>query len=145
MGAFALAAVGWPARADMGTGGHRRWGGRARAERAEARDVRARAAGSACARGGVKLGAGLDADGNGVLERPEIATIWFVCNDAGASIVTSASEAVGAHCADGGVRLERGVDANGDGQLAPSEVASTSFVCNGAGRARRARDGRGQI
>jgi hypothetical protein len=96
---------------------------------------------AACPRGGVKIGAGLDTNGNGVLERPEVTSISYECNGASGrpGLVTSASEPPGAHCEAGGVRIEKGADRNDDGELEPAEVTSASFVCNetdGAGHER---------
>lgn len=89
-----------------------------------------------CAAGGVKLGKGFDTNRNGVLEVPEVMTIWYVCSGptgAPDPLVTSASEPAGASCAGGGVRLERGADANLDGALDAWEITTVSFVCNGGG------------
>lgn len=97
-------------------------------------------AGNQCVTGGVKLGFGLDVNGNGQLDASEITSTSYVCNGApgatGAngfsSLVSSSAEPLGANCAAGGVRLAFGSDENHDGVLEPSEVSATSYVCNGA-------------
>lgn len=85
-----------------------------------------------CARGGVKVETGLDADGDGVLDPGEenAGLTSYVCNGANALVRTDA-EPVGSSCPLGGTRIETGIDANRNGVLDPGEVdpAQTTYVC----------------
>jgi hypothetical protein len=104
------------------------------------------APGSNCPTGGSRIDAGLDADGNGVLDPSAATSTQYVCNGAGgaagaagatgavttALLVETSNEAAGASCAAGGQRIRAGYDSNGNGALDPPEVASTGYVCNGA-------------
>ena len=105
--------------------------------------VTSEAPGANCATGGSRIDAGLDADGNGVLDPSEAASTQYVCNGAGGGaaaagaaipilLVETGSEASGVNCATGGQRIRAGNDSNGNGVLDASEVASTGYVCNGA-------------
>jgi hypothetical protein len=77
--------------------------------------------------------AGLDANGNGVLDDAEVAKTSFACGAAPAPVVTrSAAEAPGSNCALGGTRVDAGRDANGNHVLDDAEVLDTAFVCNAA-------------
>lgn len=91
-------------------------------------------AGANCANGGQKVIAGLDANGNGVLDAAEAAagTTSYVCDGVGTStLVRTTAEPGGANCPFGGTRLDSGLDANRDGVLQDAEVnpAATSYVC----------------
>jgi hypothetical protein len=104
------------------------------------------AAGGACPTTGVVVFAGLDQDGDGLLddgERDPTLTST-VCGGLdgglgppGGTIVGRGALLVlddaGAACATGGVRVRVGVDANGDGALADDEVtgSATRVICAG--------------
>ncbi len=105
--------------------------------------VSTEAAGPNCATDGVKVVAGLDRNGNGILDAAEIASTQFVCNGAaGATGPTGATgstglvrldvEPAGVNCTYGGNKISVGVDANRSGVLDASEVSSSSYVCQGA-------------
>jgi hypothetical protein len=102
--------------------------------------VTSEAPGSNCSTGGSRIDAGLDANGNGVLDPSEATSTQYVCNGAAGStgavastlLVETSNEAAGANCAAGGQRIRAGYDSNGNGVLDPSEVASTGYVCSGA-------------
>ncbi len=102
-----------------------------------------------CPTGGSRIDAGIDADGNGVLEPSEVTSTQYVCNGgvgatgaAGSTgttgaaattlLVETSNEPAGANCVGGGQRIRAGLDSNGNGVLDPAEVASTGYVCNGA-------------
>jgi len=100
-------------------------------------------AGTNCPAGGTKVNAGLDLNGNGVLDPSEITSISYVCNGpAGAhgapgaaglnSLITITAVAAGSNCPYGGEEIQSGLDANRNGALYPSEVSATAYVCNGA-------------
>lgn len=96
-------------------------------------------AGANCATGGLKINAGIDANGNGVLDVAEVSSTNYVCNGtngaAGSngrnSLIATTTEPAGANCANGGLRIATGLDANGNGVLDAAEVASTAYACNG--------------
>jgi len=108
------------------------------------------AAGANCTAGGARISAGLDANGNGVLDGGEIASTRYVCtgvsgssgSNAGSNgtngsnglngLIAIANEPVGANCDHGGKKVTSGVDANGNGVLDAGEVARTSYLCDAA-------------
>ena len=101
------------------------------------------ATGTNCPYGGVKVNAGVDANGNGVLDSSEVSSVQYVCNGApgvvgapGAkglsSLVQTSTEPAGGNCPNGGTKVAAGIDTNSDGALAASEVTSTGYVCNGS-------------
>ncbi len=115
----------------------------------------AEAAGANCPAGGTKISVGVDADGNGVLDAPEVSSTGHVCQGApgaagangatganganGAAgspgltgLMSIASEAPGANCAHGGSLVSSGQDANANGVLDGGEVTATSYTCRGA-------------
>ena len=114
--------------------------------------VTSEAPGSNCATGGSRIDAGLDANGNGVLDPSEATSTQYVCNGAGGAtggtgatgapgatgaagtwlVIEMSNEAAGANCAAGGQRVRAGYDSNGNGVLDAPEVASTGYVCSGA-------------
>ena len=102
--------------------------------------VTSEAAGSNCLTGGSRIDAGLDTDGNGVLDPSEAASTQYVCNGAAGAtgavatrlLIETSNEAAGAICATGGQRIRAGHDSNGNSVLDASEVASTGYLCNGA-------------
>ncbi len=91
-------------------------------------------AGMNCLDGGVRVDAGIDADGSGTLESGEIAATAYACDGAdGAAGVSSAvrtSTNTGGQCEVGGVRVQYGLDFDGDGVLSDAEVRTTDDVCN---------------
>jgi hypothetical protein len=94
------------------------------------------APGSFCPTGGVRIDTGVDADGNGFLDRGEIAETRTLCNgesgdSAAATLSALSPEPAGSHCPSGGVRVDMGPDTNGNGQLDAHEVHSTAYVCHG--------------
>jgi hypothetical protein len=103
----------------------------------------AEAAGAHCANGGSRVEAGLDVNGNGVLDAAEVSSTQYVCNgESGptgntgatgtATLVAMADEQAGANCANGGKAINVGPDSNGNGTLDAGEIASRVYVCNGA-------------
>lgn len=107
----------------------------------------AEAAGANCAAGGQRIEAGVDDDGDGMLDASEIDSVAYVCagtagatgNTGANSLVVTTAEAAGANCANGGQRVEVGVDDDGDALLDAAEIDSTSYVCAGANGATGAR------
>lgn len=99
------------------------------------------APGVTCAQGGVRVAAGLDANGNSALDVAEETASAAICHGvagatgaAGVSSLTAiATEPAGAHCTYGGTKVTSGPDGNGNQVLDAGEVASTQYVCNGAG------------
>jgi hypothetical protein len=117
--------------------------------------VRMSDAGGSCPNGGKMIEAGLDGNGNGVLDAAEVSSTGYACNGAagaagpagpvgpagapGATGAPGASSlmlitplAAGSDCPHGGVTIDSGVDGNGNGQLDAAEVTSTEYACNGA-------------
>jgi hypothetical protein len=115
----------------------------------------AEAAGANCAAGGTKISAGLDADGNTVLDASEVSTTGYVCQGASgavgaagaagaagangaagsnglSSLIAIVAEAAGPNCGYGGSKVTSGHDANANNTLDPGEVTATSYNCNGA-------------
>ncbi|MCA9675398.1 MAG: OmcA/MtrC family decaheme c-type cytochrome, partial [Myxococcales bacterium] len=96
-------------------------------------------AGANCANGGTKVSAGLDSNGNGVLDADEVDSTDYICNgDTGTGVgalVETSTEPPGANCPDGGVKIEVGLDANGNGVLDTDEINTdaTTYACNGTG------------
>ena len=102
--------------------------------------ITSEAAGANCSSGGKKLSAGLDANGNGVLEAVEVTASDYVCNgvngSSGASalnsLVSIVPEPAGSFCTYGGNKVSNGVDNNANGILDQAEISASNFVCNGA-------------
>lgn len=89
-------------------------------------------AGENCASGGTRIDAGLDDDGDGVLDPEEVDSTAYACSIAGAvSLVSLTPEPPGPSCAGGGQRVDVGIDDDGDGVLDPEEIDSTAYVCDG--------------
>src|SRR6185369_4673061 len=91
------------------------------------------APGAQCAAGGYDVRAGMDDNGDGILEVGEIDTTAYVCNgQAGTSAaVRQTTEPPGINCTTGGVRIDTGMDANGTHSLDAAEIQATRYVCNG--------------
>ncbi len=89
-----------------------------------------------CPNGGITVYAGIDTNGNGVLDQSEIKSTQYVCNGANGSnginaLVSTIVEDPGANCAYGGFKVNAGLDTNGNGLLDTSEITGTRYVCNG--------------
>ena len=115
--------------------------------------IDAEAAGANCAFGGARVGAGLDADGNAVLDSGEVSSTRYVCaGAAGAAaagngnngsngsngsnglnrLIAIVTEAPGAQCDHGGKKVTTGLDTDGNQVLDAGEVTSTSYLCHAA-------------
>jgi len=106
------------------------------------------AAGDNCEVGGQKIQAGIDANGDGVLDSTEVASTRYVCDGVGsagaagsigaagadglANLVTTIAEAPGTNCATGGTLVSYGLDDDASGTLEAAEVDGSTYVCNGA-------------
>ena len=95
-------------------------------------------AGANCSHGGSRVDAGLDTNGNGVLDADEVTSTGYVCipangDDGLVTLVSVIPEAAGENCPTGGSKVEAGLDTNGNGVLDPDEVTSISYVCSGPG------------
>ena len=95
-------------------------------------------AGTNCANGGQKVSAGLDTNGNGILDASEVTTTGYVCNGTNGTnglntLVAIVNEPTGANCTYGGIKVTSGLDTNANGILDPGEVATMKYVCNGPG------------
>lgn len=106
-------------------------------------DLDEEAPGTNCPLGGTRVRAGIDANGNGVLDEAEVTTTSYVCAGAdGASgengsagsdaVVRTDVEEPGANCEDGGIRISSGTDENGNGTLDDPEVTATEYLCEHA-------------
>jgi hypothetical protein len=114
-----------------------------------------------CLQGGSLVSAGLDLNGNSVLDSSEVTTFDYVCNGtagASGSVGTNGSngtngtngsdgtngaaafnslvgigvEPAGKNCVFGGSEVTSGLDKNADNILDKDEVTSTAYVCHGA-------------
>lgn len=88
--------------------------------------------GANCTDGGVKIEAGTDNNGNGVLDPEEVMTTSYVCNGGGKNALVKASaEPAGENCPFGGTRIETGIDENDNDTLDPDEIdgGATTYVC----------------
>lgn len=93
-------------------------------------------AGANCSSGGNRVNAGLDANGNNVLDTSEISSTSFICTGAtGAdglnTLVKLVAEPAGANCTSGGNKIQAGLDRNVNGLLDSTEITSSQYVCNG--------------
>jgi hypothetical protein len=87
-------------------------------------------AGGNCPSGGVAVHAGLDANGDDVLQDEEVAKTSYACGTVARPVLTrTVAVDAGAVCANGGTRVEAGRDANGDGVLDDAEVEQDAVVC----------------
>jgi MYXO-CTERM domain-containing protein len=87
--------------------------------------------GEHCAAGGVRVEAGLDEDGDGILDDAEVSAVAFACHgEAGdATRVEAHEEPPGEACAHGGQRVDVGLDRDGDGALGEDEVDQQVWLC----------------
>jgi hypothetical protein len=86
--------------------------------------------GTHCSVAGTAVSAGLDLNGNGVLDDDEVSTVQYQCGTKLAALMArSIAEAAGAHCAFGGTRVEVGTDRDFDGTLSDHEVEQSLWVC----------------
>ncbi|MCH7343321.1 hypothetical protein LZ017_08000 [Pelomonas sp. CA6] len=97
-------------------------------------------AGARCAQGGTRVQAGLDANGNGVLDGAEISAVSHVCEAKPAAarparLMALQAEPASTYCAQGGSKVSTGEDRNGDGRLDASEIAATHYLCSVTGPA----------
>lgn len=99
-------------------------------------------AGQNCNSGGIKITAGIDSNGNGLLEASEITSTKYICNGLNGSngtngsnglnsLITTKEIAAGSTCPSGGLQIDSGQDTNNNGVLDNSEVQSSKYVCNG--------------
>lgn len=106
--------------------------------------ITAEPAGAHCAAAGSRVQSGIDGNGNGTLDPPEVVQTAYVCHgaqgtpgspggpgaDGRTSLLLTTPEPAGANCTYGGTRVQNGVDANASGTLDAAEVAQTAYVCN---------------
>jgi hypothetical protein len=87
-------------------------------------------AGGNCPAGGVAVRAGLDANGDDVLQDEEVTKTSYACGAVLRPVLTrSIPLGPGTPCANGGTRVEAGHDADGDGVLDDGEVEQDAVVC----------------
>lgn len=87
-------------------------------------------AGQNCPLGGTAIRAGLDRNGDGILEDSEIDHTDYLCNSPTTVLVRKDPLPPSIQCPDGGVAVQTGVDKNGDGILQDAEIDHTTPVCN---------------
>ncbi len=85
---------------------------------------------SSCPNGGITVYAGIDTNGNGVLDTSEITSTQYVCNgtNVAISLITLSTGSMG--CANGGTNVCVGPDVDSNG--VPDSITSCQAVCNGA-------------
>ncbi len=91
---------------------------------------------STCPNGGITVNAGIDTNGNGILDPSEVTSTQYVCNGANGTnglnaLVSVTTEPTGTNCANGGNKVNVGPDTNGNGVLDASEITSSDYICNG--------------
>ncbi|WP_418498635.1 DUF7151 family protein [Flagellimonas sp.] len=86
-----------------------------------------------CSKGGIKIDAGIDLNGNGSLDEEEITSSDYLCNgeDGDLSLVNITEVPANLECPNGGFLFDSGLDTNGDGILDDFEILSTRNICNG--------------
>ena len=95
-----------------------------------------------CPSGGIQVDAGIDDNGNGILDPAEVDSTQYVCNglngtngtngsDGLTTRISVTSEPAGSYCSGGGLKITAGVDANGNGILDAGEAGTPSYVCSG--------------
>lgn len=93
-------------------------------------------AGANCAAGGVAVKAGLDANGNGLLDDVEVDKVRYQCGEAAPTpppvLTRTAAEPAGVHCPAGGTRVDAGPDRDGSGALGDAEVERSLWICETA-------------
>ena len=108
--------------------------------------LRSEAVGVHCTGGGSRIGAGFDANANGLLESAEVTSTQYVCNGADGAVgvtgvagaaglttlVQMSDEPAGIDSPEGGKKIRVGVDRNMNGVLNLAEQTSSGFVCNGS-------------
>ncbi len=119
-----------------GGGGSSAGGNTVSAENSVVTAVRNSAPVSACPQGGIQVDAGIDDNGNGVLDPAEVDSTQYVCNGANGSsgltvLVSMTNEPAGTNCATGGKKISAGNDVNANNVLDAGEITSTDYICNG--------------
>jgi len=103
--------------------------------------VRTVAPGSDCPDGGIRVDAGTDDNGNGVLDPAEAGSTQYACNDVNDTEGTDGGNGptalflvtnvpAGSDCARGGKQISVGTDRNENGVLDPWEITSSDYACN---------------
>ena len=89
--------------------------------------------GSNCVFGGLRIIAGVDTNGNDILDTNEIMMTEFACNGANAktTLTSFVTETAGANCSNGGLQLNFGIDQNENGILDQDEMETVVYLCNG--------------
>ncbi|CAM4446929.1 MULTISPECIES: DUF7151 family protein [Myxococcus] len=75
------------------------------------------------------LEAGVDLNGNGVLDDNELRAAARFCADPAVTLLRQRPEPAGPNCTTGGTQVEAGVDTNLDKVLDETEILSSAFVC----------------
>jgi hypothetical protein len=91
---------------------------------------------SVCPTGGISVDAGVDNNGNGVLDTAEVTSTQFVCNGTAGTngfnaLVSITTEPPSANCTTGGKKVSVGSDTNVNSILDNAEIISSSYICNG--------------
>jgi len=86
--------------------------------------------GEHCALGGMAIRAGLDRDGNGVLDDAEIDRTDYLCDVSTTVLVRKDPLAPSLECPAGGLAVRTGIDDDVDGVLDDAEIDQTTRVCN---------------
>ena len=73
--------------------------------------------------------AGVDLNGNGVLDENELRSAVRLCSDSEVTLLRQRPEPEGPNCTTGGTLVEAGVDGNRNAVLDDSEVLATTYVC----------------
>ena len=119
-----------------GSGGGATGGSNVSGENSVVTAVRNSVSAAVCPTGGISVDAGIDDNGNGVLDAAEVDSTQYVCNGTNGTTGTNALVAVttepsGANCATGGKKVSVGPDTNANGALDASEITSSDYICNG--------------
>jgi IPT/TIG domain-containing protein/PKD domain-containing protein len=90
-----------------------------------------------CANNGISVDAGIDTNGNSVIDSSEITSTQYVCNAATVSdgllrLVLVTNEPPGANCESGGRKVSVGKDENKNNVLDAAETTSSVYLCTGA-------------
>ncbi|GHH00631.1 hypothetical protein [Comamonas sp. JC664] len=73
--------------------------------------------------------AGVDLNGNGVLDEDELRAAVRLCSNSEVTLLRQRPEPVGPNCATGGTVVEAGVDGNRNAVLDDAEVLAATYVC----------------